>query len=87
MVGALFQMGGTKHIIIDVFWVGITPQTLDMQKEYYYEIFSMGSKNDKKRHAINIRDFTEGLEAGNITVLSSTPQSRITIPDRGSTRA
>ena len=79
MVGSLLQMGSTKHIIIDVFWVGFEPQTRDMQKEYYYEIFSMGNKNDKKRHAINIRDFEESLASGHITILSSPTQSRTKI--------
>jgi|TARA_R110002167_G_scaffold113483_1_gene286524 hypothetical protein len=73
-------MGNSKHIIIDVFWVGFAKQSVDMQKEYYYEIFSMGNKNDKKRHAISIRDFTESLEKGNITILSSAPQPRAKIP-------
>jgi hypothetical protein len=72
-------MGNTKHIIIDIFWVGFEPRTHDMQKEYYYEIFSMGNKNDKKRHAINIRDFEESLESGNITILSSPEQPRTKI--------
>ncbi len=42
-----------------------------MQKEYYYEIFSMGNTDGKKRHTINVRDFSESIEEGNIQILSA----------------
>ncbi len=80
MIGSLIQMDRSMHVVVDKFWVGFTEHTHDdMQKEYYYEIFSMGNRNGKKRHTINVRDFTESLEEGNIKILSTSDESRIKV--------
>ena len=72
MIGSLLRIGSDMHVVVDRFWVGFKEQKrTNIQKEYYYEIFSMGGKNGKKRHAINFRDFAESIEKGHIKVLSS----------------
>ena len=80
MIGSLLQIERGMHIVVNKFWVGFREQTHnDMQREYYYEIFSMGDKNGKKRHAINIRDFAESIEKGTIKILSIPDESRIKV--------
>lgn len=80
MIGSLLQIEQGMHIVIDKFWIGFKEHMhRDMQKEYYYEIFSMGDKNGKKRHAINLRDFAESIEKGTIKILSTSDKPRIKI--------
>mgnify|MGYP003965950033 CR=1 FL=1 len=80
MIGSLVMIGHNMHVVVDKFWVGFTEHRHDdMQREYYYEIFSMGNRNGKKRHTINVRDFTESLESGNIEILSPSDEPRIKI--------
>ena len=75
IIGTLIQIGNTKHVIIDKFWVGFETPDNDLQKEHYYETFSMGISCDKRRTAIACRDFKTGMEEGNIKILSSARES------------
>ena len=80
MIGSLVMIGHNMHVVVDKFWVGFTEHKHnDMQKEYYYEIFSMGNKNGKKRRAIHIRDFAESIKEGTIKILSMPDESRIKV--------
>jgi len=79
-IGALIEIGGDRHVIIDKFWVGYEMFECDLQKEYYYETFSMASNCNRKRTAIACDDFKAGLEEGNIKILSRPRESRVKIP-------
>jgi hypothetical protein len=80
MIGSLLQIERGMHIVVNKFWVGFREHKHnDMQREYYYEIFSMGNKNGKKRHAIHIRDFAESIKEGTIKILSMPDESRIKV--------
>ena len=68
--GTLVLIGDIKHVIINKFWVGFEMLDSDLQKEYYYETFSMGDENGKRRTAIACTDFNAGVEKGNIRILS-----------------
>ena len=70
MIGALIKIGERTHIIIDKFPVGFVPAGQNMQKEYYYETYSMGSSNGKRRSSIHVQAFEEALELGKIQVLA-----------------
>lgn len=74
-IGTLIEIGGDKHVIIDKFWVGYEPLESDLQREYYYETFSMASNCNRKRTAIACDDFKAGMEEGNIKILSATRES------------
>lgn len=74
-IGTLIEIGGDKHVIIDKFWVGYEPLHSDLQREYYYETFSMASNCNRKRTAIACDDFKAGMEEGNIKILSATRES------------
>jgi len=83
VIGSLLQIGQGMHLVVNKFWVGFKEHAHnDIQKEYYYEIFSMGNKNGKKRHAINLRDFAESVEKGTIKILSVPDEPRIKVQDR-----
>ena len=71
LIGSLIQIGNTKHVIIDKFWVGFETPENDLHKEHYYETFSMGEPHSQRRTAIACRDFKTGMEEGNIKILSS----------------
>ena len=71
MVGSLVQIGEKKHVIISKFWVGFGALMNDnLQREYYYETFSMGDGDGKRRTAIACEDFAQGMASGNIKILS-----------------
>ena len=74
-IGALIQIGDIKHIIVDKFWVGFGMPKCDLTKEYYYEIFSMGGVDGKRRTAIACADFSAGMAEGNIKILSAARKS------------
>ena len=83
MIGSLLQIERSIHIVVDKFWVGFREHRHnDIQREYYYETFSMGDKNGKKRHAIHIRDFAESIKEGTIKILSIPDESRIKVQGR-----
>ena len=71
-VGTLVIIGSIKHVILDKFWVGFEMPDNDLQKEHYYETFSMGNKDGKRRTAIACTDFKAGLAEGTIRILSAT---------------
>jgi hypothetical protein len=71
-IGSLIQIGSEKHVIIGKFWVGFAPSSEnDLQKEYYYETFSMAINCHKRRSAIACNDFTAAMAQGNIKILSA----------------
>ena len=71
-VGSLIEIGNRQHVIVDKFWVGFADENArDVQREYYYEIFSMDDSNGKRKRAITVQDFAEGVEKGNIRLLSA----------------
>ena len=69
-IGTMVLIGDTKHVIIDKFWVGFEMLDDDLRKEHYYETFSMGNDDGKRRTAIARADFEAGLEEGKIRVIS-----------------
>jgi len=73
-IGTLVQIGEDRHVIIDKFWVGYERLECDLQKEYYYETFSMASNCNRKRSAITCDDFKAGMAEGNIKILSCAQQ-------------
>jgi len=73
MIGALIEIGTDRAVVISKFPVGFKndgdpPHAA--KTIHYYEIFSMGSNNGKKRKAIDIHSFQEAVREGNIKVLS-----------------
>lgn len=70
MIGSLVQIGDKRHVIINRFWVGFGMLDCDLQREYYYETFSMGGIDGKRRTAIACADFSAGMAEGNIKILS-----------------
>lgn len=73
-IGTLVLIGTTKHVIIDKFWVGFGYES-NLQKEYYYETFSMGDEGSKRRTAITCTDFKAGMAEGKIRILSPARES------------
>ena len=74
-IGTLVLIGNTKHVIIDKFWVGFGMLDKDLQKEHYYETFSMGDEDVKRRTAIACTDFKAGMAEGKIRILSPARES------------
>lgn len=70
-IGSLIQIGDIKHVIIDKFWVGFETPDNDLQKEHYYETFSMGDADGQRRTAIACTDFQAGMAEGSIKLLSA----------------
>ena len=79
MIGALIEIvGAGRAVVISRFPVGFQPNgssEREMKMVHYYEIFSMGSDNGKKRKAIDIDSFQEAVCEGNIKVLSNPRKS------------
>ena len=78
MIGALIEIGTERAIVISKFPVGFKNDgglSQEMKMIHYYEIFSMGSDNGKKRKAIDIDSFQEAVCEGNIKVLSNPRKS------------
>ena len=74
MIGALIKIGEHKQcllaIIIDKFPVGFSPAGQNMEKEYYYETYSMGDSNGKRRNSIHVQGLDEAGKLGKIQVIA-----------------
>lgn len=79
MIGALIEIGNERAVVISQFPVGFSKddgfgeELIKMVQ--YYEIFSMGKNNGKKRRAIDFLSFQDAVQEGYIKILSRPRES------------
>ena len=79
MIGALIQIGNERAVVISKFPVGFSKDdgfgAESVKMVQYYEIFSMGRNDGKKRRAIDFGSFQDAIREGHIKVLSRARES------------
>ena len=79
MIGALIEIVGAGRAgVISRFPVGFQPNgssEREMKMVHYYEIYSMGKDNGKRRRTIDLESFQDAIQQGNIKVLSRPRES------------